>query len=107
MSRFLGRDERTGEAASFSSSAKSAQRTEVDVQILARESECRFELLHSLVELQEREPEAFNLFVRQRATIHAADGLMLQNFPQQFYHGQHESRKTVFDMFWIGVDAVW
>jgi hypothetical protein len=31
---------------------------------------------------------------------------VLQNFPQQFYHGQHESRKTVFDVFWIGVDAL-
>lgn len=31
---------------------------------------------------------------------------MLENSPKQFYHGQHESRKTVLDMFWVGVDTV-
>ena len=85
---------------------KSAQWTEINIEIIVRESECLFELVHSLVELQKREPESFYLFLGQCPAIHPTNGLMLQYFPQQFYHGQHESRKTVFNMFGVGIDAV-
>jgi hypothetical protein len=85
---------------------KSAQRTEIDIEIFVREPECLFELVHSLVELQKCEPESFYLFVGECPAIHSTDGLVLQNFPQQFYHGQHESRKTVFNTFGVGIDAV-
>lgn len=47
---------------SFSSSAKSAQWAEIDIQIRIREAECRLEFLHSLIELQESQPETFDLF---------------------------------------------
>jgi hypothetical protein len=85
---------------------KSAQWTEIDIEIFVREPEGLFELVHSLVELQESEPKSFYLFVGQSPAIHSTDGLVLQNFPQQFYHGQHESRKTVFNVFGVSIDAV-
>lgn len=31
---------------------------------------------------------------------------MFQNLAEQFYHGQHESRKTVLDMLRISVDSI-
>jgi hypothetical protein len=102
----LNRVERATPAAASSVLTKSAQRTEVDVQILVGEPEGFLELLHSLVQLQERKPKSFDLLVRQSAAIHATNGLMLQNFPEQFYHGQYESRKAVFDMFRVSVDAI-
>jgi len=85
--------------------SQSAQRSEVNVEILVRESEDRLQLVHPVVQLEQGESKALDLLIRQRATIHAADRLVLQNLTQQFYHGQHESRKALLDSFRIGVDA--
>src|SRR5690348_1370050 len=64
-------------------SPQSPQGAEVDVQVLVGETKCGLQLVHPLLELQEREAESLDLFLRQRASVHPSDGLMLQNLAQQ------------------------
>src|SRR3954465_5966422 len=58
-----------------------AQRSEIDIQILVGQPEDRLELVHTAIQLKQRQAETFDLFFGQRASVHPANGLMLQHFP--------------------------
>src|SRR6185503_5268725 len=54
------------------------QGTKVDVQVLVSQPEDRLQLVHALVQLEQRQTQSFDFRVRQGAAVHAANGLMLQ-----------------------------
>src|SRR6185436_8784592 len=83
-----------------------AQRPQIDRQILVGQSECFLQLIHPVVQLQQREAKLLDLLITQAATIHSANGLMLQDAAQQFYHRKYKPRKTLLDLIRVGVDPL-
>src|ERR1043166_9680691 len=82
------------------------QRTKINLEILIRQAERRLELIHATAQLEKRQTEPLDLVLAQRAAVHATNGLMLQDFPKQFYHRQHETRKALLDTLRVSVDTV-
>src|SRR3954469_13555210 len=60
--------------------SQSAKRTEIDIQILIRQAKCVLQLTHAMVQLQERHPESFDLFLGQRSAVHPPNRLVFQHF---------------------------
>src|SRR4051812_21663589 len=56
------------------------QRPEVDVEIFVGQTKDLFQLVHPVVQLEQRETKALHLLLVQRATIHPPNRLVLQDF---------------------------
>src|SRR5215213_524756 len=61
-------------------SPQAAQRPEIDVQIVVRQAERRLQLTHALVQLEQCQPQPFDLLVGQRPAVHPPNRLVLQHF---------------------------
>src|ERR1043165_4258625 len=83
---------------------KFSQGTEIDREIVVGQTKCRLQVVHPLTELHQRQAELFDFPVIQGPAVHPANGLMLEHTSKQFYHGQHEARKTLLDSLRISVD---
>jgi hypothetical protein len=80
-----------------------AQRTEVYDQVFVGQVKGLLQLIHPIIEPQQRETESLDLLVGKAATIHSADGLMFKDAAQQFYHGKYKPRKALLDLVRVGV----
>src|SRR5207248_844112 len=51
--------------------SQASERSQVDVQILVRQTEDRLQLIHALIELQQRQAQSFDFILRERTGVHA------------------------------------
>src|SRR4051812_18306535 len=59
---------------------QSAERSEIDVEVFVSQAEHRLQLVHPMVQFQQRQAKALDFDIRERAAVHPANRLMLQNF---------------------------
>src|SRR3712207_7187052 len=76
-----------------STSPDAAERPEVDVEVLVGEPEGRFQLVHPLAELEQRQPEALDLLRGEATPVHAPDGLVLEHAAQELDQRQDRSEE--------------
>src|SRR5881398_2317286 len=82
-----------------------AERPEVEIEIALIEPELLGQLLHPLLELHERLPEALDLLVVQVSRFHAAKRLAFHELPEQLDEREHELREPALDVLRVGLDA--
>src|SRR6059058_5746800 len=90
----------------FTPLQQAPERTEIEVQILVAQSELRLELLHTLGETHEGEPEPLDLLVGEVPLIHAAQSLPFHELTEQLDQRQHELSKAAFDLLRVGRHAL-
>src|SRR4051812_15595476 len=81
-----------------------AENPELQVEILAGETELLLELLHPLLELHEGEAELLDLFVGEPTALDAAQRLSLHELTQQLDHREDETGEPLLDLVGVGVD---
>src|SRR5262245_53134696 len=79
-------------ATAVPASVEAAQRAQVEVQLLRGEPESLRHRVEDLLELHQREPDALDLLRRERALVHAADRLALEQLPHELHEREHEAR---------------
>src|SRR3954467_15266362 len=89
--------------ASCPASEQVAERPEVQVQVLRVKAELCAQLLHPLVQLHERPPQAFLLIRRKRSAVDAAQRLALHELAQQLDDREYELREPALELLGVGV----
>jgi hypothetical protein len=56
-----------------------------------------------MIQFEQRQTELLHLLLAERPAVHAPNGLVLEHFAQQFYHGQDKSRKSLLNSLGVGV----
>src|SRR5687768_17254947 len=79
--------------------------SERHVQLLVAEAERRLQLGHLFLELHEGVAETLDLFVREISGVHAPQGLLLEETPDELDDRQHELGQAVLDDLRIGRNA--
>src|SRR5690606_35290056 len=85
------------------SSEQPAERAEVEVQLRGIEVELARHVAHGLLEVQQRETDAFDLLGRQRLGVHPADRLAFEELADELDERQHEARDAAPRV--VGIDA--
>src|SRR5256885_2687718 len=81
------------------------QRAQVEVELVGREAEARGHVAHGLLQPHERHADVLRLLRRQRAALHAPDGLALQELADELHERQHEPRDRLLHVLRVGVPA--
>src|SRR5690606_2881681 len=82
-----------------------AEGPEVEVEVVVLQPEQLLELLHALLQAQERGAQPLDLLVAERAALDASHGLALHELTQQLHQRQHQLRQPPLDTFGIRVHA--
>src|SRR5579875_905389 len=83
-----------------------SQRSQVEVQVLASQTEDVLELLHSLGQRLEGAAESLLLLRGQRPRIDTPQRLALHELPQELDHGEHELGEPLLERLRIGGDPL-
>jgi trehalose synthase len=86
-------------------SNETAERTEVEVQLVRRQSETLAHGPEGFLETHQRQANGLDLGVGQRARLHAPDRLPLEQLAQKLHERQHELRHGSLHVGGIGVPS--
>src|SRR4051812_15026017 len=87
-------------------SEQAAKRAKIEVEVLGVEIELGAQLLHALVELHERGPQAFDLLGGQPAGVDPPQRLALHQLAQQLDDREHKLAEALGDVLRVCGDAV-
>jgi hypothetical protein len=87
----------------FGRSHESADRAEIESELLGPDPELRAEITDGLFQSHQRETNRFGLVIGQGANFHSADGLSLEELPDEFDERQHEFQDGPANFVRIGI----
>lgn len=87
-----------------SEGGSSAQRPEIEVEVLHGQSVLGAQVAHAVVEEHEGRSQAFFLFVGEVSLVDAVQGLSFHELAQQFHESEDELHEVPFDGVAVGAD---
>ena len=79
--------------------------SQIEVQLVGGYVELGRDVADGFLELHQRPPNLFDLMVRERAGVHTADCLPLEELPDEFDEGEHQLRDRLLNVVRVGVPA--
>jgi hypothetical protein len=86
-------------------SEESAKGTEVEVQLVWRQTEALAHRPEGFFELHESQANRLHFSIGERARFHASNGLSFEQFPQKLHQRQHELRHGPLHVGRIGIPS--
>ena len=84
-----------------------ADRSQIEVEVLWRQSKALSDLPHGFLETHQREPDRFDFLLGQRLLLHPPDRLTLHQPAQELHDRQHQLRDRSLHVLRIGIPAHW